>query len=30
MHEIRGEALEQSVGKYIKLDIYGWKYMFDL
>jgi len=30
MHDIRGEALGQAVSEYIKFEIYGWKYMFNL
>jgi len=30
MHNIRGEALERAVNEYIKFEIYGWKYMFNL
>jgi len=30
MHDIRGEALKQAVSEYIKFEIHGWKYMFNL
>lgn len=30
MHNIHGEDLVQAVSEYIKFEVYGWKYMFNI